>query len=343
VNSALGVIGDTSQLDYASVSSEHPNLKVINLSVGTKLSPKLSGGIAINVYTGNNITNSLIYQVIPHFTESNVYPQYVRYENTLKVNDTASYSGANFTIGFKYEAQDLEFGLMARTPFHLKAESDFKLKFQTLYNGLLQEVGSDTIYVDNKMIKYGIPWIIGFGAAGHPMENLTLAADFEFRAFKGEDVQARDSIHIKPGASNEEFYTVYDAQNDNSIALRVGVEYNWNTGLQSFPIIPLRCGFSSSTIPSTNTGLAWVESENREEVLRAAPSPVQIESTGVNNYHLGLGIKWSQISLDAAVTFSSVNMPLYYYETIEGIEYNVLAGDWDNSTTSFSFGFTGYF
>lgn len=321
-NQALGIERDSSELIYSSVSAEHPNLKALNLALGTKLTPTVSVGAAINIYSGQNVGVGLIDTVIPHFTNDQLGgDQYVYHQKTIEIIDTLKYSGVNFTLGAKFEGGLVDFGIIVRTPFDLRSESDMKINFRTVENGLLQNVGSDTVYIDDQLVKISIPWVIGFGGAMHPSEVLTIAADFEYRGFSGQQVKVRDSIYIRPGSENEEFYTIFDLDQFNTSAFRFGVEYLWHSPWESFPVIPIRAGFSSVSVPTN------LISKDIEGV--GYPGWDQSIQT---KFHIGLGVKWSQIYLDAAFTHSTLDMP-----------FDSFAAGWENTSDSFVFGFTGYF
>ena len=321
-----GIITDTSSIESSRLAEAHTDLSVLNIAAGTKFSPEFSVGASINIYTGERVSVVNTKTSIPHFMSAITYPQYVEYFQSVEIIDTAVFSGVNLTFSGKYVGEKFDLGLVIRTPFDLNAESDTKVNFRTVENGLLQRVGSDTVYVDNQLVKVSVPWIFGIGAALHPTDDVTLSADFEYRGFGGQELLVRDSIHIKPGSANEEFFSVYDRDNFNSAALRAGVEYNWKTPWESFPVIPLRAGFS--TVSTMINQVAMDVDPN--DGIDVAPGI--LDQSSWTNIHLGLGVKWSQIYLDAAVTFSTIDLPMS----------NPMAS-WDNSNTSFVFGFTGYF
>lgn len=323
-NTIFGAVRDTSNLVIRAESWQHPDLAILNFALGTKVSPRVSVGFSTNIYLGSNIQNLKQETRFDYYMDASTDPQHVLREQTVLILDTTSYSGVNFTISTKYDGDAVDFGLVIKTPFDLSAETDRKLFSEVYHNGLLQNNGTGVLYIDNQLVKTEIPWSIGLGIAVTPIENLLISGDVEYSAYNGSLVKQRDSLHIIPGSNNEEFFTTFDFDWNNSMRLRFGTEYQWHTSFDLLPIIPIRFGFSSVAVPLNKLSLG-------NEIANVIGA-TGVEKTSQTNVSFGLGVKWTQVFLDASLTFISTELPV-----------SGKAQTYKSDGTTMSFGFTGYF
>ena len=277
----------------------------VNFAFGTRIYQNISTGVALNIYSGNTVreTNQLA------FSDSlTAFPtlQIVRFEENMQAIDSNKFSGFNFTLGTKYKGDKFNAALIIRTPFSLKVTTDKSYFVVSSINALPIVNGTDTVYVDDILVKYDIPLIIGGGVSYQATEKLLLAMDVEYKGFSGSKVSVRDSLFLDPGGDNTEFFTETDPLWNSVVTLRMGGEYKFSSKIG---LIPVRAGFGY--------------------IPRVAPNN-DLSTSTESSYSVGTGIWWEQIHLDFAYTYSS-------YEWVYGpfIE--------NNKDHHLNFTFTGYF
>ncbi len=292
----------------------HSGLNSINFGFGTRVYKNLAFGASVNIYTGLSTreqNNLVMTDYIPVRAD---LVQGLRTMTTTTVIDTNKFSGYNVTLGFKLNGDQLDAGLVIRTPFSLNVKTGRSIyvisKSAGLETGDFLTTETDTTYYDNLLVKYYMPLMIGGGVSYQASENLLVATEMEYRPFASKQVDVRDSLKIDPGGNNIEFFTRVDPEWNNVLIVRAGGEFLKET---EYGIVPLRAGFGIAPIPAPNIDLTGAKTS----------------SSGFY-FSFGSGIHWEQIHLDWAYTYSS------YKTTVGNIE--------DNSNNHhFNFTFTGYF
>ena len=304
---------DTATFRDEILSKMDGGLKNVSFGFGTRLYGNLSGGVALNVYTGNVVRESVVRESSDDLMDN--FLQTFSLTTTTTVIDSNKFSGYNFTVGFKYDglaSGKLGLGLVVRTPFDLQVETGRSYFIITARNGLVQDAGTDTIYFDNLVAKYGSPWMIGLGSAYQFSERTTLTADVEFRNFSSRGVQLRDSLFLDPGGENEEFYTEVSSDSlwNNVFQFRLGAEHLWQ---HAWGTVPVRAGFAyvPTTVRSYEPENLIIDNNTGAISLGAKES----RTTGVR-LSAGSGIWWKQIHLDFA--------------------YSYLTRDWDTGNPGYS-------
>lgn len=285
---------DTAEFDAGVQSELEGGLKNVSFGFGTRIHGNLSAGVALNVYTGDVVRETVERSGSGDLLDN--FLQTYTSTTTATVIDSNKFSGYNFTLGFKYEGLmtgKLGLGLVIRTPFDLEVETDRSYYIITDRNGLIQDAGTDTIYFDNLLAKYESPWMIGLGGAYQMNERTTLTADVEFRNFSSRGVQLRDSLFLDPGGENEEFYTEVSSDTlwSSVFQFRLGAEHllqhSWGT-------VPVRAGFAY--VPAT------VQSYEPDSLVMDQTGATNLASTESRTngmrLSLGTGIWWKQIHLD---------------------------------------------
>ncbi|MFZ5979353.1 MAG: OmpP1/FadL family transporter [Candidatus Zixiibacteriota bacterium] len=301
---------------------------VINFGFGTRVYDKISFGFSTNLYTGKAENVTLTKTTIDSLERTDSYNQEIYYEEDVSIYDTVKFSGVNFTLGFKYNSEKLNAGLIIKTPYDLKVTTDRSIYTVTKYNGLVKTNWTDTIFVDDILQKVEIPMIIGLGGAYNVTDNFLVSMDLEYRHFEDHMVNTRTSFSIQPGGDKEETYVEEDPMWQDVMTLRLGAEYNWETGSRLFPEVPLRVGFGYLPLSS---------SELRIDTITLYDSLFQVVTTrktsGVN-FSAGMGVHWTQIYLDFAWSYST-------YDKNNDIVGNEQA--LKNRNHHFNLTFTGYF
>ncbi len=299
---------DTNNVDFTQNVRQEGGLNSINFGFGTRFYDNISFGAAINIYTGRSILSVENNSVIDNFRYQVV--QFATVTTNSIIEDTNKFSGANFTVGFKYNGDKLDAGLTIRTPFYLKENREQGLYTKTDINGVPQ--ATDTIFNIDILYKYELPLMIGTGVGYQVNENWLLAGDIEYRGFSGKKVNFRTSKTVNPGGNNEEVFQVNDPKWNNSLSIRVGSEYIKS---YDFGDIPIRFGYGYVPTPTPSLSVSGT-------------------STTVvnNNFTFGSGIHFDKIHLD-----------LSYVYTTSNFEINTVNGIFDYKNHNINVSFTGVF
>lgn len=136
----------------------------ITPAIGFQLTPIISLGAAVNIYTGKAVATH-------RYTSSSMTDR----------DEEFIFSGTNFNIGTLLDFNKFRIGGVLKTPFGLKQE----------YEGL----ESEKPRYDNT---FGMPQILGFGASFTATENLTIAADYEMRNYSDSELTDNESDEKSP-------------------------------------------------------------------------------------------------------------------------------------------------
>ncbi|MBU8934089.1 MAG: hypothetical protein KOO62_08775 [candidate division Zixibacteria bacterium] len=285
-------------------------LESISFGAGTRVFGNFAAGVALNIYSGTMIRDWRQLSLSePHMDP--VDGQTRQMVLTVQSLDSTKFSGFNFTLGVKYSGEKFDFGGIIRTPFSLNAKTGRSLYIINKINGLPVDNITDTLYFDDNLIKYDVPWIVAAGVAYRPTDKLTLAADGELRSFGNSKIDVRDSLFLDPGGENTEFFDERDPEWDDVFHLRLGGEYMMESSIGR---IPLRAGFGYVPL-----------------ILPSYNAEGTKSRTGRTTMSLGAGIWWEQIHLDAAYTYSSFDYDEYGFFSINSKDHHL------------NLMFTGYF
>jgi len=119
-------------------------------SIGIQLTPMISLGATVNIYTGSSEYTSK--------DKSGYYQD---------EKESEEYSGTNFTLGGLFDFDRFRFGVVYKSGFALNVNDD-----------------------DDDDVEFNMPNMLGFGVAFEATENLILAADYEMRKFSESTVKA---------------------------------------------------------------------------------------------------------------------------------------------------------
>jgi len=301
---------------------------VINFGFGTRVYDKISFGFSANLYTGKS--ENVIFQkiVIDSLERPDSYNQEIYFEEDVSVYDTIKFSGVNFTLGFKYNSDKLNAGLIIKTPYDLKVTTDRSTYRVTSYNGLVKDNYTDTIFVDDILQKVEIPMIIGLGGAYNITDNFLVSMDLEYRHYEDHMVKTRTDFNVQPGGDIVETFVEEDPLWQDVMTLRLGTEYTWETGSDLFPTIPIRAGFGYLPLSSSELSVDTIT------LYDSLFNVVTTSKTSGVNYSLGLGVHWTQIYLDFAWSYSTFDKN----NDIVGNEQAL-----KSRNHNFNLTFTGYF
>jgi hypothetical protein len=265
------------------------DMVALNLAFASKPIKYASVGVNMNFYTRRYEENYLGREFRIYDTSSTTYDYHY--------NDRSSFSGVNFDIGLMAEYSKFSFGAMVRTPYTL-TQNAFRLY------GALDPYGQDiNAALDRITVKYKIPLSFALGVSAKPIENLTVAADFDSKPYSKVTKSLAFETTFGNGSTPEaRAFTDRNADWNNLSQFRAGVEYILNAG---FAQIPVRGGIHN--IP------------NVQFVSKVTADSATVDTAGIGyhyNYEysnkvnpliisFGSGIKFEKIWFDIAYEFGS--------------------------------------
>ena len=301
------LVWDTMLADVGVSERFEGGLSSVAFSLGTRIYENSSIGLGVNIYTGQNTIE------LDRLGVTDDYPiqpgeQLVRRAQSTYLVDTVKFSGVNFTLAYKATGEKLNVGVVLRTPFNLNLKNNRSIYNVRTINGKPVEEGTDTTFYDNQLTKYTMPLTVSAGLAYNVNDKAVITMDAEYRNFSSLKYKRRDSVFIDPAGNNEEFFTDIDPEWNSTFAMRFGSEYRIASSIGTFPI---RAGVGLVPIPWPNT----VESKSPQgsfnfphlvflpfvKALNKDDTPIRY------TFSLGTGIHWSQIMLDWAYTYSTVD------------------------------------
>ncbi len=323
---------DSSFNTYDFTSQLEGGLYALNLGFGTRFYSNISFGATVNIYAGTSVREDLVGIFMDDYPHSRGQRGQVLVETSSR--DTSKFSGVNFALGFKYNGDKWDAGLLVQTPFTLVADREIDIVRITQARGFdpeqeiegefrIEPEGTDTTYVIDQKTKYEIPLRLAFGLGFKPSEKWLLAADFDYQPFGGQQVLVLDSLFLDPGGDNEEFFTEYDPEWSNVFRVRLGAEYMMEPG---FAKVPLRFGFGYNPIPAPSVD-----------------EDLETSTTVDMNFSLGAGLHWEQIYLDWAYTYSTMDRDIATIGMFENGRVYPVTGTIENRHHHLQFSFTGYF
>jgi len=243
-------------------------VQTLTPGVGFKLHPMFFVGVAANIWMGSSDQTE---QYPISFSSGGGFVT-----GTLVAKTSSTYRGLNFGIGglvdfegMKKHPFPLKIGVSLKTPFDLKREGD-------LNGSLIEDPSMTAKYSFNETIQ--MPFMLGFGTSYRIGENLTLAADYEIRAYGNKKIT---------GTYNGSPDTVDLSDSKKNLnQLRVGAEYLF---VADFGVIPLRAGFR------TNPTLLANEDQNGKYTDQVVGNAFCV-STGFISQVVAVDLAYSRLS-----------------------------------------------
>ena len=209
-----------------------------------------SGESTGGVYTVSLGLGAEILPVLSIGATSNIWTGKYHYEDSSAGESDENFSGFNFNLGAMVNLENLNSPIPVKFGFGFKSPFDLNSDFEW----------------DPYTVK--MPTMIGFGGSVRLGDNLTVACDYETRAYSESKIES--------DSGGEAQLSDYDLNQ-----LRVGAEYLLVT---DFAVIPLRAGYH--TVP---TFFSDYEDE-------------QVVGSG---FAVGTGLIFEKIAIDATVTMDS--------------------------------------
>ncbi len=193
-----------------------------------------------------SISPSVAYRLSPMFSlggTANFWTGTSKYREDDGSGYDDKWSGLNFQFGVMADFSTASKALPLRIGFTFRSPFKMTDKYTTVDD-------------DKGTWKWDFPTMIGIGLAYRIGENLTLAADYEFRTWK------KSKVHFENGASAK-----LSESGKNITPIRVGAEYLF---VGSVGVIPVRVGFR--TVPSLASDLDSNLDPTNKQVVGSAIS-----------------------------------------------------------------------
>jgi long-subunit fatty acid transport protein len=262
-------------------------------AIAVKFLPYLSAGLSANIWTGSIERDENI--------RLSNGPAFIR----LRSQTAADYTGFNLSLGGMIDLEGLpqngfplKIGAILRTPFTIEADGSDDSEGET--NIVPTRKDRATISQTIEM-----PLMIGFGTSYRMGDNLTVAADFEMRNFKGNTVTNSSSSRVNGDTT---VTTPISESDDNLNQFRIGAEY---LIVMDNGVIPLRAGFK--TVPTVLANYVYDESSDED-----LPTNNQVRGTGIS---FGSGYISDVFALDVTMSITNYRQNYHPYG---GIDYSIV-------------------
>lgn len=289
----------TEKYEYTSGSStvkilnrneDRGGVNTITPAVAVRLTPFLSTGMSVNIWTGNLDSRSR-FEVID--LRRNLY------------RGDFDYSGLNFVLGglLDFEGMKngfpLKFGVTMRTPFTLEGNGPYDIDEEMAV--VLPSPGTRTFDMTQEI---EMPFMVGFGTSYRIGENFTVAVDYELRSYSNKKIKTEATDRSSGGSGTSENPISESKSNFNEF--RIGAEYL--IVLES-SVIPLRLGYKTVPTPYAN----YTYDVNNNEYV-----PTNTQVTG-SAFSVGSGFISDSFALDITYNMSSYTQK---YDSDGQIDYS---------------------
>ena len=247
-----------------------------SVAIAGKIMEGISAGITANAYLRNSESNYYYGASVLFIDQAGDSTFFDGWQNI-----NTHYSGSNFDIGVFGDFGIVKGGGVIHTPFDLKEKA-----IRTNYFFVPPvPIG----VVDRLTVNYNMPLSYSLGIAATPVENLTLAIDFDSRPMSKVDVKVNwEQVLIEDSE--------FDAEWEDVNQFRIGAEYILDAG---FADVPVRAGFRNE--PSTIREATSVT----YDVTDSTWTDERGDQISTNILAFGTGIYFERIWFDLAYQFGS--------------------------------------
>ncbi len=257
--------------------SQDRGVDAVSASIAGNIITGVSAGLTINSYLRNSESNDYTgadFELISQdFLDTSIVDVWR--------NTNSHYSGVNVDFGLHADFGMFSGGFVFHSP--LKLEESIKHTYSIIIPP--EPFG----WIDRFTATYDIPFSYSLGIAVKPIENLTLAADFNSRPLSEVELK----IDYEQVAISD---TTYNPGWEDVNQFRVGVEYIYDAG---FADVPVRFGFRNQ--PSTAKELVEYSYDFvNEEAIRNYGDQIN-----TNIISFGTGLYFEKIWFDLAYQFGS--------------------------------------
>ncbi|MCD6161482.1 MAG: hypothetical protein J7K40_03595 [candidate division Zixibacteria bacterium] len=294
---------DTLDIESNVNAEQNRGIDAINVAIAANPHPNVAMGLNMNVFIRGYRENRWLNFAADDYSQADSTDSSISHQW-----DKSTFSGINFDLGILLDFDMVKAGITVSTPFTLN-QSVLFLEQPTDDNGI---VGFG-LY--NRLeAKHKFPMTFAGGLAYMPMENLTVAADFEHKPFSKITIDVDLESDLWTDIDN------YSPMWEDLTQMRFGVEYLMDAG---FAQVPLRAGVQN--LPGLTKSYSRIVdyTENYIDSLYVNHDITVQDSITfgdqLNTYLIsfGTGLKFEKIWFDIAYQFGSseydpVEIETYY-------------------------------
>lgn len=285
------------------------NVAYIGAGFGTSIANNLTIGANLNIVTGDGTeAHRMTLDQSRYNDVSSDAEQRIEWTDKSDLD----YSGLNFTLGTMYRTERWTAGMVFTPSWTLTQNFDYVGRRVSYTHDTPSQPLGIVPGPDGTNWEIQIPWTVGLGGSYHVSENLMVAADYQFRAFKREGEIRYESDPVTPESpfetQQDKFYNLHQ--------VRLGAEYIMET---SWGVIPLRLGVRNDPMLIGDQNGVLAVYDQRAGYQGDDPARVRdltprddyflplTYAGGIGDqinpitFTLGSGLHWSQIHLDFAM------------------------------------------
>ena len=256
----------------------------VSIGVANRIFEGVGAGLTVNAYvrgteTSYFIRDAYLYQG-PGYSTPVIADAWI--------NDKSQFSGFNVDLGLAGDFGVVKGAAVFHTPYDLKQDS------KRSYNIVVEPAPVGIL--DRVTYTYSMPFSYSLGIAVVPVENLTLAFDFDSQPLSDVEIKTNWEQILIP--DSDSFNPGWEDLNQ----FRVGVEYFMDAG---FADIPVRAGFRNEPSVAKQLDSLYFDVSDSSYVRREGK---QI-STSI--FSLGTGLYFDRIWFDLAYQFGSSSYDRY--------------------------------
>lgn len=348
------------------------NIAVVGLGFGTVVYQNLTFGGALGLITGDGTESHSMRLDSTRYSSVNPLADatdYVLWDDKSDLD----YSGITVTLGALYKADQWSAGVVFSPGWTLTENLSYFGTRTTISQGVPKPLLGIVSGPDGTNREIQIPYTVGLGGSYQVKDNILLAMDYQFRAFKRQGEFAYEDDPVVPNSPLEVMPTSWY----NLHQVRIGAEYMAET---NWGLVPIRVGLRNDPRlvgDQTNTVVMLDQRAGREGRPTGLFTPrddyfIPISRPGATGDQInpitltvGSGVHWSQIHLDFAVEITgfeytetgrigmvrrveggNVNDPRFAIDEW-GARFTTNFGNYtriyEDNRVRFSMNFTGYF
>ncbi|GAB4316780.1 MAG: hypothetical protein Kow0074_04930 [Candidatus Zixiibacteriota bacterium] len=350
-------------------SSLSGNIGYIGAAFGTSITSNLFVGGNLNIVTGDGSESHVMVLDSTRFNELDPFDQGID-SVVWRDRSEIDYSGLNFTLAAMYRADRWSAGLTFTPGWTLTQNLDYLGTRTDIVNRVRSQPLGIVPGPDGTDREIQMPYSVGLGGAYYISDNVMVAADYQFSAFKREGEYRFQDDPVHPDAPMQTEVNSWYNLHQIRLGMEYMREYDWG-------VVPIRVGVrndprligdQSGVIATFDQRAGQVDRRNEKTPRDDYFLPITTSGTSGDQiqaitFSFGSGVHWSQIHLDFALEF----MGFSYDETGElrmirrcdnCDPIDVVRDEWGLRTTNefgsysrtyednrirFSLNFTGYF
>ena len=288
------------------------NVGLIGAGFGTSVATNLTVGGTLNIITGDAGESHRLRLDSTRYNENQSNPLPGSIDEIIWTDKSdIDYSGLNFTLGAMYNTERWTAGIVFTPGWTLTQNLDYLGRRVRIENQIPEPSLGIVPGPDGTNREIQIPYTIGLGGSYHVSDNLLVAADYQFRAFKREGAIRYESDPVTPDSplesQDDKFYNLHQ--------LRLGAEYVMET---DWGIVPIRLGVRNDplllgdqhgvlAVYDQRAGYQGDDPARKKDLTPRDDYFLPLTQSGGTDtqinpitFSVGSGVHWTQIHLDFA-------------------------------------------